>query len=153
MKKTQLLLYVKFLLHEITEIEKKVFNIHGTNVRFTFSEFPNDLKMMAFLAGELSVVNIVNCDETNGTFGSEPGCTWQPWSYNKRVQVSKKVKKLKEKVEKQKCSSKTKRGKITTFIADEKSRQEFEPLLGHFLDRAHITCYMSRIMLASRFLS
>ena len=47
--------YVKFLLHEITEIEKKVFNIHGTNVRFTFSEFPNDLKMMAFLAGELSV--------------------------------------------------------------------------------------------------
>ena len=44
--------YVKFLLHEITEIEKKVFNIHGKNVRFTFSEFPNDLKMMAFLAGE-----------------------------------------------------------------------------------------------------
>ncbi|CAB4033702.1 Hypothetical predicted protein [Paramuricea clavata] len=140
--------YVKFILHEITEIEKKVFNIHGTNVRFTFSEFPNDLKMMAFLAGELSVgakyfstfanVNIDNCDETNGTFGSEPGCTWQPWSYNKRVQVSKKVKKFKEKVEKQKCSSKTKRGKITTFIADEKSRQEFEPLLGHFLDRAHI---------------
>ena len=140
--------YVKFLLHEITEIEKKVFNIHGTNVRFTFSEFPTDLKMMAFLAGELSVsakyfstfanVNIDNCDETNWTFGSEPGCTWQPWSYNKRVQVSKKVKKLKEKVEKQKCSSKTKRGKITTFIADEKSQQEFEPLLGHFLDRAHI---------------
>ncbi len=85
--------YVKFLLKEIIII--------------LFSEFPNDLNMMAFLAGELSVstkyfstfanVNTDNCDEPNGTFGSQIGCTWQPWSYSKRVSVFEKVVKLKKK--------------------------------------------------------
>ena len=84
--------YVKFVLKEITEIEKRELQIDGKNVKFTFSEFPNDLKMMAFLAGELSVsakyfssfanVNTDNCNEPNGTFGSQIICTWQPWSYS-----------------------------------------------------------------------
>ena len=140
--------YVKFLLKEITEIEKREFQIDGKNVKFTFSEFPNDLKLMAFLAGELPIsakyfstfanVNTDNCDEPNGTFGSQLDCTWQPWSYSKRVSVFEKVEKLKKKIEVQKCSAKTKRNKITSFIAGEKSRQEFEPLLGPFLERAHI---------------
>lgn len=140
--------YVKFLLHEITEIEKRVFNINGANVTFRFSEFPNDLKMIAFLAGELPVsatyfstfgnVNINNCDEPKGQFGTGSSCTWRPWSYSERVNVSKKVRELKEKVEKQKCSNKTKRSKISKFIAGEQSRQEFEPLIGPFVDRAHI---------------
>jgi hypothetical protein len=135
-------------LKEITEIEKREFQIDGKNVKFTFSEFPNDLKMMAFLAGELPIsakyfstfanVNTDNCDEPNGTFGSQLDCTWQPWSYSKRVSVFEKVEKLKKKIEVQKCSAKTKRNKITSFIAGEKSRQEFEPLLGPFLERAHI---------------
>ncbi len=38
----------------------------------------------------------------------------------------------------QKCSAKTKRNKITSFIATDKSLQEFKPLLGPFLDRANI---------------
>ena len=139
---------MKFLLQEIIEIEKKVFDIDGKIVTFTFSEFPNDLKMMAFLAGELPVsakyfstfanVNTDNCDEPHGNFGSPTGCTRQPWSYSKRVSVSKKVEKLKKKLEVQNYSAKTKRNKITTLIANEKGRQEFEPLLGRFLDRAHI---------------
>ena len=139
---------VNFLLQEIIEIEKKVFDIDGKMVTFTFSEFPNDLKMMAFLAGELPVsakcfstfanVNTDNCVGPHGNFGSSTGCTLQPWSYSKRVSVSKKVEKLKKKLEAQNCSAKTRRNKITALIANEKSRQEFEPLLGRFLDRAHI---------------
>lgn len=140
--------YVKFLLREISEIEKNTFNINDKNIKFKFSEFPNDLKMLAFLAGELPVsatyfstfgnVNTNNCDYINGTFGSGLGHTWQPWSYKKRVAVSKEVANLKVKVEKLKCTKATKRNKITTFISGNNSRQEFVPLIGPFIDRAHI---------------
>ena len=99
--------YVKFLFREMSEIEKKTFEVNGTEVRFIFSEFPNDLKMLAFLAGELSVsatyfstfgnVNTSNCHVISGTFGPGPTNTWQPWKYNQRVAISKEVEKLKSK--------------------------------------------------------
>ena len=140
--------YVKFLFREMSEIEKKTFEVNGTEVRFIFSEFPNDLKMLAFLAGELSVsatyfstfgnVNTSNCHVISGTFGPGPTHTWQPWEYSERVAISKEVEKLKLKLEKQKGSKVTKRNKITSFISDQKSRQEFVPLIGQFIDRAHI---------------
>ena len=79
--------YVKFLYSEMSEIENKTFQVNGTEVKFTFSEFLNDLKMLAFLAGELSVnatyfstfanVNTGNCDVVSGTFGPGPTHTWQ----------------------------------------------------------------------------
>lgn len=132
----------------MSEIEKKTFKVNGTEVRFFFSEFPNDLKMLAFLAGELSVsatyfstfgnVNTSNCNFISGEFGPGPTHTWQPWKYNQRVAISKEVEKLKLKLVKQKGSKLTKRNKITSFISDQKSRQEFLPLIGQFIDRAHI---------------
>ena len=104
--------------------------------------------MLAFLAGELSVsatyfstfgnVNTSNCDVISGTFGPGPTHTWQPWEYSQMVAISKEVEKLKLKLEKQKGSKVTKRNKITSFISDQKSRQEFVPLIGQFIDRAHI---------------
>ena len=132
----------------MSEIEKKTFEVNGTEVRYIFSEFPNDLKMLAFSAGELSVsatyfstfgnVNTSNCDVISGTFGPGPTHTWQPWEYNQRVAISNEVEKLKLKLEKQKGSKLTKRNKITSFISDQKSRQEFVPLIRQFIDRAHI---------------
>ena len=99
--------YVKFLFREMSEIEKKTFEVNGTEVRFIFSEFPNDLKMLAFLAGELSVsatyfstfgnVNTSNCHVISGTFGPGPTNTWQPWKYNQRLAISKEVERLKSK--------------------------------------------------------
>lgn len=140
--------YVKFLFSEMSDIENKTFQVNGTEVKFTFSEFPNDLKMLAFLAGELSVsatyfstfanVNTGNCDVVSGTFGPGPTHTWQPWRYNQRVAMAKEVEKLKLKLEKQKGSKVSKRKKVTSLISDKKSRQEFVPLLGQFVDRAHI---------------
>ena len=128
--------YVKFLFRKMSEIEMKTFEVNGTEVRFIFTEFPNDLKMLAFLAGELSVsgtyfstfgnVNTSNCDVISGTFGPGPTHTWQPWEYSERVAISKEVEKLKLKLEKQKGSKLTKRNKIS-FISDQKSRQEFCP--------------------------
>ena len=51
--------YVKFLFREMSEIEKKTFQVNGTEVRFIFSEFPNDLKMLAFLTGVVSQCNLL----------------------------------------------------------------------------------------------
>ena len=110
----------------MSEIEKKTFEVNGTEVRFIFSEFPNDLKTLAFLAGELSVsatyfstfgnVNTSNCHVISGTFGPGPTHTRQSWEYNQRVAISKEVEKLKLKLEKQKGSKVTKRNKITSFM-------------------------------------
>ena len=49
-----------------------------------------------------------------------------------------KVEALKKKVALEKNSVKTKRAKITDFIAKQKSRQEFLPLLGNLIDKAHV---------------
>ena len=140
--------YVKFLFNEISHIEKQIFSVDGVDFKFRFSEFPNDLKMLAVLAGELPVsaryfstfanVNTNNCDNPSGTFGQSSNDTWQPWKYNKRLEVAQGVAKLRGRVEKLKCTKATKRKKILDFISDKNSRQEFEPLIGPFIDRAHI---------------
>ena len=142
------------MLHEMSEIEKKSFTVNGYTIKFTFCEFPNDLKMLAFLAGELPVsstyfstfanVNLGNCNEINFTFGTNPACEWHPWDYSKRIAVSKAVEKVKHELEKKKGSVITKRGKVIKFIAEKKSRQEFVPLIGHFVDRAHIDTLYSK---------
>lgn len=35
-------------------MEKNIFSINRKNVKFEFSKLPNDMKMLCFLAGELS---------------------------------------------------------------------------------------------------
>ena len=47
--------YVSYLFKEISVMEKQSYSIGDREIRFKFSEFPNDLKMLAFLAGELPV--------------------------------------------------------------------------------------------------
>ena len=48
------------------------------------------------------------------------------------------LKHLKKKVALEKISEKTKRSKITDFIAKQNNRQEFLPLLGSYIDKAHV---------------
>jgi hypothetical protein len=48
------------------------------------------------------------------------------------------VEKFKEKVEKKNIKESTKRSNITSFIATQKSRQEFVPLVAELIDRAHV---------------
>ena len=140
--------YVSYLFKEISVMEKQSYSIGNREIRFKFSEFPNDLKMLAFLAGELPVsprffstfanVSTGDYDDPKGTFGKGNQHKWQPWPYSSRLKVSKEVKKVKEKVERQNIAAKTKRKKVTDFIASQKSRQEFEPLIGGFIDRVHV---------------
>ena len=143
--------FIKQLMVEIVEIEKKAFPIYvnetTVDVKFKIAELPNDMKMMAFLAGELSNsakffssfgnVSTENCNAIDGTFGKEKNNKWKPWEYGQRVVVAKAVTNVKKKIEKQNSTPATKRSKVTAFIAQKCSRQEFVPLLGDVIDRAH----------------
>ena len=58
--------------------------------------------------------------------------------YKERVRVVNRVEAFKKTVALEKNSVKTKRAKITDFIAKQKKRQEFLPLLGNLTDKAHV---------------
>ena len=70
-------------------------------MNFKFTELPNDMKMLAFLAGELTNsakyfssfadVTTSNGKSQTGTFGREENNMWKPWRYDHRLQVVKKV--------------------------------------------------------------
>ena len=143
--------YINILLSDICSIEKEVFPITVNNeviqVKFKISELPNDMKMLAFLSGELTNsskyfssfadVSNENANNINGTFGNDRTNLWKPWSYERRLQVVKKVEAAKKSLNSKKLAESTKRQKVTTLIGSLKSRQEFEPLLGRFIDIAH----------------
>ena len=140
--------YIAMVAKEMEQIEKGSFNVNNTIIKFKFSEFPNDMKMLAFLAGELpnsakyfstfADISTGELLDVNKSFGPEPHNDFRPWQYHKRLSVAKKVGDLKDKLNKTQLAPNTKRSKITTFIASSKSRQEFEPLIGKFIDRAHV---------------
>ena len=58
--------------------------------------------------------------------------------YSDRLKVVNEVENLKEKLSKQPLSDSTKRSKVTYFIAQKKSREEFEPPLGHIIDKTRV---------------
>jgi hypothetical protein len=105
------------------------------------------MKMLAFLAGELtnsatyfSTFADVNQESLTklGTFGHNTSDTWKPWKFCDRMKVVKEVEKFKKKIATKNVSAKTKRSNVTTFIAKQKSRQEFVPLVSELIDRAHV---------------
>ena len=140
--------YIAMISKEMEQIEKGSFHVNDAIIRFKFVEIPNDMKMLAFLAGELtnsakyvSAFADISSDklcDVNKSFGQENHNDFRPWEYDKRLAVAKKVADLKGKLNKTQLAPKTKRSKVTAFIASNKSRQEFEPLIGKFIDRAHV---------------
>lgn len=130
---------MKSVCKQISDHEGKLFDVDGMQVTFKFSELPNDMKMLALLAGELpnsakyfstfANVNKDNCKELNGTFGTSNN-TWQPWEYKARLKVVKEAEQFKLSLTGKTLSEKVRRSKITEFIARKKRRQEFTPLVG-----------------------
>ena len=55
--------YVSKLVNDISYLERNVFEVK--TVKFEFAEIPNDMKMLCFLAGELS-----NSSKYFSTFGN-----------------------------------------------------------------------------------
>lgn len=46
--------YIAMMAKEMEEIEKGLFRFGDSIIRFRFAEFPNDMKMLAYLRGELT---------------------------------------------------------------------------------------------------
>jgi hypothetical protein len=145
---------------EIAEIQEQVFpiNVNGTmvNVKFCIAELPNDMKMLGIpcrvsnkificRVGSLTKyfstfanVSLDDCKNTSGSFGEEKSNTWRPWKYSERLAVAKAVDLLKKKVDKQSIKPSSKHNKITSFIVQKSSHQEFVPLVGKLIDQAHV---------------
>ena len=140
--------YVQAACKQIVDLEGKVFKINDLHVTFGFKELPNDMKMLAMLGGELSnaatyfssIGNASKNDYTDlqGSFGSDASCKWRPWSFQQRVKVAESVEKSKISLQGKPGSAKAKRSKVTEFIAHQKSRQEFTPLVAKLVDNAHV---------------
>jgi hypothetical protein len=131
--------FLKKLHQDIQDIEKKTFSIQFNDnkfvdVKFVFAELPNDMKMLSFIAGELSNsakyfssfadVNIEAIYDVQGTFAIDgQDCKWKPWQYNHRLRVAQRVENLKKYLQKKKLAETTKRSTITQCIAGCGSRQ------------------------------
>ena len=83
-------------------------------------------------------VSLADCRDDKGTFGTESSNKWKPWNYQQRVNVVNKVNAFKKRVALEKISEKTKRSKITDYIAKQNSRQEFLPLLGSYINKVRV---------------
>ena len=76
---------------EMEQIEKGSFHVNDAIIRFKFAEIPNDMKMLAFLAGELtnsakyvSTFADISSDklcDVNKSFGQENHNDFRPWEY------------------------------------------------------------------------
>ena len=142
--------YVKMLSDQMFEIERKTYNtvIDGKEITlsFKFELLPNDMKYLAFFAGELSIsafyfspfadIKKDDINNTQSTFGLEHQHKWHPWKYCERITKATEVEKKKAEVNKTNLKPATKREKVTSFISQQKSRQEFPPLVGKFIDCA-----------------
>lgn len=113
--------FLKKLVGDISEIEKNTYSVDcsgvSVDVKFCFSQLPNDMKMLCFLARELSNsaryfsiftdVSTATMNELDGTFGSNGKNTWEPWKYERRVTIANQIDKFKKSLAKQKMSEST----------------------------------------------
>lgn len=142
--------YVTLLRKEMTAIEGNYYSLEvegkQVSVSFQFELFPNDMKYLAFLGGELTIsasyfspfadVSKSEINHLQGTFGLTPDNKWKPWKYSDRLKVADAVAKKKEQLSNSTLRPRTKREKITSLISQKKSRQEFPPRVGKFIDKA-----------------
>lgn len=142
--------YVEKLILDIKYLESRSFEINIDNkiyhVEFKLELLPNDMKMLAFLAGELTNaahyfctfanVNKDNIKDINRAFNTGKKNDWAPFNYNKRLQDAQFVKQKKALLSKKKIASSTFRTNTTQYIKSLNSRQEFVPLVGEYVDKA-----------------
>ena len=144
--------FFKILIKNVQFLESNIFEITTHSgihkVEFNLAELPNDMKMVTFLAGEISDIVTYFCtfenvrrNEANNckkTFGEEPKNYWKPFTYEKRFQDDKKVEaKSKNKKLGKKFSAVALHSKILAYVTNElKSRQYKQTLVEEFIDFA-----------------
>ena len=134
---------LKYLEDNIFEIKSDGVTI---NVEYKVAELSNDMKMLCFLAGELSNsahyfstfanVNKTNCSSIDKKIG-DGSSDWKPYSFKQRIEDSAKAQRKCQELSKSNNTKATQRSKLTAYIKDTlKSRQELPPVIDHFIDRA-----------------
>lgn len=135
-----MLRYTQHLQEEMKQIEGKVLETdNGHKIVFQFTLIPCDMKWAASMSGELNncahyFSPFANVNQNNKTViggsigGSE--ATWKTWDYEERMKTAEKVEKFKAKL---KDPGGKQRNKVTQFISQNKSRQEFIPPLGKYV--------------------
>ena len=132
----------KYQQTEVTE--KKTYTVLGKEVTFSFELLPGDMKFIAFINGELSnsakyfssFANVSQEESSSltGKFGETQNCKWRPWQYSQRIVIAQQVADYKRKLLGH-LAEKPKRSKVTQFIANKRSRQEFKPFIGKLCDK------------------
>lgn len=81
------------------------------------------------------------CERTkatvNGSLRKGDQNTWQPWSYEKRLEVAAKFAERKQQLQESSYAESTKRKYVLDFIKDQKTRQEFEPTIGQIINAGY----------------
>jgi hypothetical protein len=134
--------YTEQLSKEMEEIEGKTLKTErGFDITFQFDLIPSDQKWVASMSGELNNaatyfssfanVNKTSKEIMDGSIGTHSKATWKPWDYSERIKTAKKVAEFKKTL---RDPGGKERSKVTAFIAKQKSRQEYNPPLGKFVD-------------------
>ena len=114
--------YLQKLLSDIQFLEQNVFhvNVNGQEqcVEFKLGALPNDMKMLAFLCGELSNVayyfsSFGDVNKNDVDIGKQFGKDWKPFPYEKRVRDVQLVKKKKQELSKKKLKPAGQRTQLT----------------------------------------
>ena len=143
--------YLKILLKDIRYLENSVFSVTVDNkvynIEFKLQGLPNDMKMLSFLAGELTnsalyfttFANVSQHDsiDINKTFSFTGNTSWKPFDYAKRIKDASLVSKKVLELEKKNVKETTCRTLLTSYISNQlKSRQEKVPLMEEYIDLA-----------------
>ena len=97
--------YARKLVNDMNSMTSKSYKVMDFDVKVSFELLPSDMKWLAFMGGELSNaafyfspfgnVNDDTKSTVNGTLGKGGQNTWQPWPYDKRLEIAAKVSNLK----------------------------------------------------------
>lgn len=141
-----MLAFTSHLNEEMEQMEKEEYmsSVTGQRIQFKFELFPADMKWASKMSGELNnnatyfspFANVNQDDKSTigASINDEPGSAkWSPWTYEKRIKVVRQVEKFKKKLPNK--GNGNDRSKVTAFIANNRSRQEFDPPLGKFADK------------------
>ena len=123
--------------------------VKGTKrkVKFKVTELLNDMKVLSYIAGELSNaaayfstfanVRYKDCTDFSKFFGVENKHFWKPFPYSKRILNDEKAIQKKESLDKTNLAKLTKHNQLTSSISNQlKSRPMKFLLIGKFVDCA-----------------
>lgn len=139
--------FLEKLFIDIHYLESKKFTVSDREVEFKLGELSFDMKMLCFIAGELSNAatyfsTFANVKQTESNdfkkyLKIDEKAEFKQWSYQKRIDDAAKVEDKKKQINKLNITTPTKRNKLTQYISTVlKSRQEEKPLVGAYVSLA-----------------